>query len=339
MQTKTVSNTVPPATLARHAPTSGPGTTVLLCRTAYSLYWAGRYLERAESLARLVAEHTALLVDLPTSVPLTWEPLLAIPGVNHGFYAQFERADEPSIMQFLLADPSNPSSLYRSLTDARENLRTVRQVFPPEAWRLANELAAFVETQAATGWRRGRRHRLLDRVIADCQRLAGVVSGAMRRDHAYEFFAIGTQLERADMTTRVLDVRAASLIESDGDGPASLFDEVQWLGVMRSLVGLYAFRRSTSHRVLGPEVARFLLSDPYFPRSVVFCLDGVADALSRLPVRDGPAEACARIRRRLAAVATTNWTKDTIRRMADDLQLGLIAVDTAVCDAYFESIS
>jgi uncharacterized alpha-E superfamily protein len=309
---------------------------ILLCRTAYSLYWAGRYLERAEGLARLVAEHTALLVDLPTSVPLTWEPLLAIPGVNHGFYAQFGRADEPSIMQFLLADASNPSSLHRALTDARENLRTVRQVFPPAAWRLANELATYVESQADSGWRRGRRHQLLERVMADCQRVAGVVNGAMRRDHAYEFFTIGTQIERADMTTRVLDVRAASLIGSDGDGPASLFDEVQWLGVMRSLLAMHPFRRTTGERVLGPEVTRFLLADPSFPRSVVFCLDGVADALSRLPARPGPEEACARVRRRLAAVATTAWTRDTIRRTADELQLGLIEVDAALRDAYFE---
>ena len=117
------------------------GQPILLCRTADSLYWAGRYLERAEGLARLVLEHTALLVDLPTSVPLTWEPLLAIPGGGHGFYARFERADEASIMQFLLVDEAEPVVAALIVAHARENLRTVRQVFPRSAWRMVNELA------------------------------------------------------------------------------------------------------------------------------------------------------------------------------------------------------
>jgi uncharacterized alpha-E superfamily protein len=309
---------------------------ILLCRTAESLYWAGRYLERAESLARLVLEHTVLLVDLPTSVPLTWEPLLAIPGAGHGFYARYEQADEASIMQFLLVDGGNRSSLRGSIALARENLRTVRQVFPGSAWRLVNELAAVVEDQAGTLWRRGPRHQLLERVIADSQRLAGVVAGGMRRDHAHEFFVVGTQLERADMTSRVLEVRAASLLAGVADGAAGLYDDVQWMGVLRSLVALHAYRRTTSERAIGPDVVRFLLGDERFPRSAAFCLDQVSEALRRLPKSTKAADACLEARVLLGAVPAMDWTASAIGRFADELQVAFQTVDAAVRESYFE---
>jgi uncharacterized alpha-E superfamily protein len=317
---------------------------ILLCRTADSLYWTGRYLERAESLARLVSEHTALLVDLPTSVPLTWEPLLAIPGAGSGFDDRYPRTDEASIMQFLLANAETPSSLRWIVAHARENLRTVRQVAPRAAWRLVNELATFVEEQAAAGWRRGRRQALLDRVLGDCQQIAGVVTGGMRRDHAYEFFCLGTQLERADMTTRLLDVRAAGLVQAAADadrgadrGAVQLYEDLQWLGVLRSVLAQHAFRRSTSDPVTGDAVVRFLLLDDRYPRSVAFCLDQVAEGLGRLPRHDGAAEACLDVRLLLGTVgATASWSAPVIHDVADELQLAIGGVDDALRSTYFE---
>jgi uncharacterized alpha-E superfamily protein len=315
---------------------------ILLCRTADSLYWVGRYLERAEGFARLVVEHTALLVDLPTTVPLTWEPLLAVPGADNGFAARYPRADESSIMQFLLANSETPSSLRWVVARARENLRVVRQVMPRSAWRLVNELASFVEANAASGWRRGRRQALLDRVIGDCQQFAGVVAGSMRRDHAYEFFCLGTQLERADMTTRVLDVRAAALMaaaerEDGAGGAAQLYEDLQWLGVLRSLVAQHSFRRATSGQTTGDSVVSFLLCDDRHPRSVAFCLDRVAEALARLPHSARPSESCLEAQLLLATVArTATWTAADIHDLADEVQLALAKIDGAVRTTWFE---
>ena len=105
---------------------------MLLSRVAEHLYWAARYVERAEDTARVVAEHTHLLVDLPTSVPLTWEPLLAVTGQRAEFRTQHTRPPTSiSIVTFLLADRDNPSSVVSSVVAARENLRTTREVAPP----------------------------------------------------------------------------------------------------------------------------------------------------------------------------------------------------------------
>ena len=316
---------------------------ILLCRTAESLYWAGRYLERAETLARLVIEHTALLMDLPSRVELTWEPLLAIPGADSGFGEHYERADERSVMEFLLTDERNTSSLVECVERARENLRVTRQVFPRASWRLVNELAQVVAEQAGSSHRRGRRHQLLERVIADCQRMTGVITDCMRRDHAYDFFHVGTQLERADMTTRVLDVRAASLMElaepslnSEAAPAKAVFEDVQWLGVLRSLLGVHSFRRSTSQGVSGDLVVRFLLGDDRFPRSIAFCLDRVDASLQNLPKNLSVLEACRESRVLLGRAEATTWTASQLRDLADDLQLALAGVDTALRSTYFE---
>ncbi|HEY8544702.1 MAG TPA: alpha-E domain-containing protein, partial [Acidimicrobiales bacterium] len=107
---------------------------LLLSRVAEHLYWAARYVERAEVTARVVSEHTHLLVDLPTSVPLTWEPLLDLPGVPREERGRSER----EVVAFLLADPANPSSVLASVVTARANLRATREVLPREAWEVVN---------------------------------------------------------------------------------------------------------------------------------------------------------------------------------------------------------
>jgi uncharacterized alpha-E superfamily protein len=247
-------------------------------------------------------------------------------------------------MAFLLSDEANGSSLARSVALARENLRVTRQVFPRASWRLVNELAQVVADPAGTGHRRGRRHQLLERVIADCQQMAGVIGEAMRRDHAFDFFNVGTQVERADMTTRVVDVRAASLIEvaelsstAEGDGAAkAVFEDIQWLGVLRSLLGVHAFRRSTSEAVTGDAVVRFLLVDDRFPRSIAFCLDQVDTSLQRLPKNLAVLEACRDARVLLGRAEARSWRAEDLRNLADDVQLALARVDGALAATYFE---
>src|SRR6516225_4956278 len=117
---------------------------MLLSRVAGNLYWAARYLERAEDTARIIREHTNLMVDLPTSVAVTWEPLLAILGGRTEFDARHERADEQAIVRHLVADRANPGSILMSVEQAREDLRTCREVIPREAWQALNDLYLYV---------------------------------------------------------------------------------------------------------------------------------------------------------------------------------------------------
>ena len=195
---------------------------MLLARVAEQLYWAARYVERAEGMARVVGVHTHLLVDLPTSVPLTWEPLLDIPGLRDPFGERGSLLRERHIVGFLLADPANRSSVLACVTAARDNLRSSREVLPREAWQAFNDLYLYVASHHAESIDRRHRGRFVDRVVAEAQRFNGTLAGCMGRDSAYQLLDLGRQLERADMACRVLQVRAVALMAgTDGADSAT----------------------------------------------------------------------------------------------------------------------
>ena len=249
---------------------------MLLSRVAENLYWAARYLERAENTARIVREHTNLIIDLPTSVPLTWEPLLAILGGREQFDAEHGAADELSIVRYLVSDRSNAGSILMSVEQAREDLRTCREVVPREAWQSVNDLYLYVASHHRDGVARPSRSRFLERIVTESLRTEGFVLSTMSRDEAYEFVRLGRTIERADMTTRVLDVSAGSLMDTQAEGGGQ-YEDVQWMSVLRSLSALQMYHRTTRLPVEGPAALRFLLLDAAFPRSVMCCQPGAVD--------------------------------------------------------------
>lgn len=306
---------------------------MLLARVAEQLYWAGRHLERAEMTARVVHEHTHLLVDLPTSVPLTWEPLLAVPGLRKEFDAAFPAPDEVHVVSFLLADRENPLSVLSTVMAARTNVRSAREVLPREAWQAINDLYLYVTSHHTDGVGRRSRGRFLERVVGEIQRFAGIVAGSMCRDDAYHFLLLGRHLERSDMVSRVLDVRAVALLggtelatvdgetREDGADVPIVHDEVQWAAVLRTLSGLQAYYRRGLAPVSGHATVEFLLCDPDFPGSIRHCLDEVVAVLTGLP----HAEAS-----RTATYATVRTLERLVDGRLDELHAGLVGLQVAI---------
>jgi uncharacterized alpha-E superfamily protein len=268
---------------------------MLLSRVADRLYWGARYVERAQCTARLVRTYTELMVDLPVSVLTSWEPLLAVAGSEVAFeLARGGATDEMSIVGYLLADVTNPSSLAASVAQARENLRTTREIVPREAWQTLNDLHHYVTANVDSGCSRPNRGRFLNRVIGECQQLDGVLATVMLRDEAHEIWQLGEALERADMTTRVVGVRAAALLVADrvtdtqGEHVAErdarhAYDDVQWMGILRSVSALQMYQRAHRGAIDARSAVEFLLLDPRFPRSVAACTQRIRQCLSRLP--------------------------------------------------------
>jgi uncharacterized alpha-E superfamily protein len=305
---------------------------VLLSRVAEQLYWAARYLERAEGTARVVAEHTNLLVDLPTSVPLTWEPLLAVPGLRKTFDERYDTADERSIIRFLLSDRDNPSSVLAAVTSARENLRTAREVVPREAWQALNDQYLYVASHHVEGVDRRSRGRFLDKVMAENRRFVGILAGTMSRDPAYRMLQLGRNVERADMTSRVLDVRAVALLTT-GDETRPAHDDVQWAAVLRSLSGQQAYHSRVRAPIDGRLTVDFLLRDPDFPCSIRHCLGEIELVLADLPRAEAPLAAARGATRTLEDVAGSPL--DRLHDGLDDVQLALAAVHDQVAATYF----
>ncbi|MGH9133415.1 MAG: alpha-E domain-containing protein [Ilumatobacteraceae bacterium] len=302
----------------------------LLSRVAERLYWGARYVERAEDTARLVRSYTDLIVDLPIEVlAYSWEPLVAIAGSGSLFG---ERHGEQAVIEFLVADHGNPGSVASSVAAARENLRTTREVLPREAWRALNGLHQYVLAEAERAVERRTRDRFLGRVIDDSRRLDGVLESTMTRANPYRMWRLGQLIERADMTTRVLGVGAASILQA----PERLddHDEVQWMGVLRSISALQMFQRATRGPIEGAAVVRFLLFYTQFPRSVRGCLDAMRGVLTNLPRPDAVISVLDQTTATLMACEAHADDGARLDDAMDEVQLAIAELDQAIASRF-----
>lgn len=307
---------------------------MLLSRIAESIYWTGRYLERAETTARVIKAHTELYLDLPRSAGLGWEPLLIITGNGDAFYEHRREATEEHVVSFLAADPRNGGSILASLAAARENMRTCRAIFPREAWEAVNEAWLTARETCEEAVLRRDRVAWMTRVMGDVQRVTGILAGSMSHDEAYSFLRIGRQIERADMTSRVLDVRVTSLVQA-GTDHLMPYADVQWMSMLKSLTAHQMYRRAMQTRVNGPDALRFLLQDPRFPRSVEHCLEQVAQALHQVPRHHEPLAACEHAQALVDETKVRTLAWEGLGPFVDELQIRLAAVDATLATVYF----
>ncbi len=314
--------------------------TMLLARMAEAVYWAGRYLERAEGTARIVQVHTDAHVDMPVGQDVGWEPLLSIVGVDSEFAERYSHAAdagaadaaEEDVIEFLLRGEENPSSIMGAIASARENLRTARPVIPREAWEACNNLWLVCSDNLAETDSRQNRVQWLRRVIAGCQRINGILLGTMSRDEAMSFLLIGQNLERADLTTRVLDVRSDNLHPQRGDDP---YDVVHWMAVLRSLAAYQPFRRAMPARPQGGSTLRFLLQDDRFPRAVSACLTETRAHLKGLARAEDAIEATTNAAMVVASAAVPRLTLGGLSEFLDEVQVALGEIHHHIDDTYF----
>ncbi len=275
---------------------------MLLARMAEAVYWAGRYLERAEDTARIVAVHGETHIDLPVGEDVGWAPLVEIAGTVAAYRerssqllgssppgSDFRRSAEARVVAYVLTDRDNPSSILASIDGARDNLRRARPVVPREVWELCNELWIALSPATNGVGARDKRVRWLQRVIDEVQRINGVMQGTMRRDEALAFFRMGQHLERAEITCRVLAVRADSAMPDPG---RDVYNEVHQMALLRSLASYQPFRRAMPARPDPASTLRFLLQDEAFPRAVSACLGELRDLVKALPHNEPILAAC-----------------------------------------------
>ena len=256
---------------------------VLLSRVADDIYWAARYLERAEDTARVVRAHAETAADLPGRSAAHWKPLITVVGSE----AQYDErlggdGSEAAVVEYLLSDQLNQGSVVHCVSAARDNLRTTRETIPTEGWQAINDLYYYVNVEADRGDDRRARDRFTRHVVSDSRRIDGILATTMSHDEAYAMWRLGRALERADMTTRVLGVRAAAVLMGSGEGERG-YDDLLWMGVLKSLSGLQMYRRAVRRPIEGPAVVRFLLEHDRFPRAVRALLREIRRALGELP--------------------------------------------------------
>ncbi len=255
----------------------------MLSKVAERVYWIARYLERVESTARLVSIYDTLLFDMPRTVEVSWYNLIVINRMEIEFAERYSVKDERNVVKFLLADESNSSSMVSSLNALRENVRTTRDVVMEATWELTNELSMYIDEHIQQGINRRQRHEFLNHVIKSCQQILGMLFGSMPHDAPWQFLSLGRNLERADMTTRILDAGVSAYTQAREDDGAVNSRQIILGHVLRSLNADQAYRRIMRSRVNADEVVTFILENPDFPRAIKFCHHSMQEHAKRLP--------------------------------------------------------
>ncbi|WP_404418094.1 alpha-E domain-containing protein [Marinospirillum sp.] len=309
----------------------------MLSRVAENIYWLARYLERAEDMARLISVNSHLLLDFPHATKLGWDSLINITSTEELFEKHYTRPDETSVLQFLCGDRRYGSSIIASLANARENLRTTREILPREIWEEVNQLYLNIAAKVESGVTPRNRDSFLKQVIRSCQTVTGLIEGTLSHTQTRTFLTLGRSLERADMTTRIIDVRSANLLPKTAED-LKPFENLQWMSVLKSLTGFQMYRQQVRLRVRGPDVLRFLIQDTAFPRAVACSLKDLSLALLPLPRSEEVQGLVDDLARLLIAadVEELAHEPEQLHLFMDELQVGLNQVHTALVSNYYD---
>jgi uncharacterized alpha-E superfamily protein len=299
------------------------------------MYWIGRYLERTENTARLINVNSNLLLDLPRMVKHIWRAMIDISKTNDLFYSRYEKADEKSVVRFLLSDENNPSSVISSMHIVRENLRATREIMPSEGWELINEFYLYVRQHTRHPLKRDAQYEFLNTIISYCQQMTGLLFGNMSHVSSYNFIRIGRNLERADMTSRIVDVGCMNLLRRRFKIPET-YDNILWMNVLRSLSAYQMYRQYVHDRVNGEDVVDFLLKNLEFPRSVAHCLSELCNCVTQLPQNDLPLRTISHVQRMCADTDIHKLYESNLHGFIDKLQVDLAAIHDQVNQTWFQ---
>jgi len=250
----------------------------MLSRIADSLFWLGRYIERAEDTARIldVTFHT-LLEQKQKPFGVRWDPIISMAGEETLFRQLYNEPNAHNVFEFLAFSPNNPSSIMQCINKARENARTIRDRISREMWEDLNGLYFSLgrfdpQEEILAG-----PHRFCGRVIFGSHRFHGVSDATLPRDEGWEFLRVGWALERAEMTARLVDVQYRTLLEPTVEaGPP---DNHQWMAVLKSVGAYEAYHRQYHSPIDPARVAEMLILHPRHPRSIRFSSTEVQSAL------------------------------------------------------------
>ncbi len=270
----------------------------MLARLAENLFWAGRYVERAEDTTRMVdVTYHTLLESPPQTAARTWEQLLEV------LYVRPSYGDAPieaeRVLRFLVLDRANPGSITACIARARENARSVRELVSSELWEAVNDLHLQLGSRDLREELGDQPFQLFRAIRRDCMMIYGIASETMPRDEGWRFMALGRLLERAEMTCRLLDVRYAQLeaiaapsarlatraaagAPAGGPQGADRADFQYWITVLKSASAFEAYRRRYRASMDPADIVEFLLLEPDLPRSVLYCLTGAMHQLEAI---------------------------------------------------------
>lgn len=313
----------------------------MLSRVANSIFWASRYVERAENTARLIDVNLNLTLDRVGQRDEQWLPLVEITGDEALFAERYDAPTRANVMQFLTLDTSYPNSIASCIAAARENARTVRDVITSEMWEQINAMHIMLRKAAVDEPHQEQPHRFYTKLKLACQLFDAVTDGTLSHGTGWQFARLGRMIERADKTSRILDVKYFLLLPSSED-VGSAVDVVQWAALLHSAGALNMYRQT--HGTITPaNVVRFLVLDLDFPRSLTFCLNYADDALHAIighhtsPTTHEATRQLGRLRSQLRYGEADEIIEQGLHEFLDHFQGHLNQVGSTIDEAFFQT--
>lgn len=258
----------------------------MLCRVADSLFWMSRYIERAENNARILDVNLQLRRDfdpaIESEIPgAEWTPIISSLEDQERFHKLHAHATADSVTDFLTFERKNPSSIYSCMARARENARSVREQISSEMWEQLNQAYLFIGSDEARAMCQSSTYQFFRRMQEASHLFLGITDATMTHGEGWDFIQMGKFIERADRTSRILDVKYHLLLPS-GERVGGNVDTIQWMAVLRSCSALEAYLKLYVGEVAPWKVAEFLVLNDVFPRSVCFCAQRLDNAVHRI---------------------------------------------------------
>jgi uncharacterized alpha-E superfamily protein len=273
----------------------------MISRVADHCFWVGRYLDRAESTARLLQVTRALAFDAEMPTQACWRPVVTVSGQFPDF---IERFGDPAagsgdvVQRYMTWAPENPVSIRNSIWGARESARSIREVLSLDIWQATNELYLWFVSEEAQKLYANDRDEIYRQVRRSTQLNLGLVRSTMLHDTPMDILWLGVLLERIGQTARILDMHHYLL--DDGSGKHQIVQTALWLSLLRTCSGFEAFMRVHKGRVTGSEAVEFLLFEERFPRSLRYCVRSALGLMRRIWPAPAAAAAQAPLRRMAA---------------------------------------
>jgi uncharacterized alpha-E superfamily protein len=313
--------------------------TLMLSRVAESIYWMARYIERAENTARYIDVSLNMSLDAPIAFSDQWQPLVSITGSLAAFETGYSVASRDNVIQFLTLDLENPSSILSCLRTARENARSIREVISTDTWEQVNRFYLMVSSPNAPRRIKENPGVFFADVRRYSQLIAGVANATTSHGEAWHFMQLGRLLERADNTSRLLDVKYFLLLPSVEEVGGAV-DEMEWSIVLRSATALAMYRQRFGE-ITPDNVVDFLLLNPEFPRSVFFCIEHAeasVHAITGTPpgsFRNPVERLVGQLRSELAYAQVHDIISAGLHEFLDSFQSQLNRVGDAVTETFF----
>lgn len=315
---------------------------MMLSRVADSIYWMSRYIERAENIARFINVNLSLMLDQQLEDQNQWDALIQITGDHEMFAERHGEATMENALEFLTFDREYPNSIFSCVRAARENARTVREAISSEMWEYLNRLYLKVvdQSNAKTTIMIEESSQFFTDIRLAGNLFDGITDNTMTHNEGWHFCRLGRLLERADKTSRMLDVKYFMLLPSLAD-IGTPYDELQWSALLRS-ASAYEMYRKRHGRITPEKVIEFLVLDHEFPRAMLYCMARSEESLHNItgmPTGTYSNIAEQRVGSLRSELAFTS-AKDIVRRglheFIDEFQDSLNHVDEAIYKTFFE---